>query len=153
MQGAVVKPIRERDIQKLVSLIRTNAGELNPETSKSIVNIDASFDQSVLAELKELLPTHVFNERLTAYISELSSDSERLLKLTAKFEPTTFAKYLHRMAGSAAVFGAINLRTELLVLESSIHEVTRKQLFAKCTLIQHSAKSHLSYLKSKFDLP
>ena len=109
---------------------------------------DLILDSNVLAELQDLLPKPLFDEHLSLYIQELKSDSDSLLKIATELDRASFTKHVHRTAGSAAVFGAVNLRTRLLKLESALPKMKAEELFKECTQLQNLAEVNITELEA-----
>lgn len=146
MQGSLTKPVRARDLHSLIDAVRD--GLTSPGAILAANGEDHSYppddgiDGEILAELRDLLSPEMFQHRLTAYIEELAKDARILAEPAAFPQRQAAAQFFHRMAGSAAVFGARPLRDRLLQLEHSLKSDDDTDLAAQCGEVHHLALSY-----------
>jgi PAS domain S-box-containing protein len=117
MEGCILKPLRARALEDVLQSVVPGHSP-TAEQKKAPEEVDV-IDHAVLQELQDVLGKETFNARVEAFVREVE---EIPTKIEAKFKVKKWdelAKLAHKFAGSAALFGAIQLAEELRQLESA----------------------------------
>ncbi|WP_176084632.1 ATP-binding protein [Martelella sp. HB161492] len=135
MRDCIIKPLRRAKVSAVIAqlLDQRQVEEDASLTADAPAGDLDLIDRETLSELTETLPAALMARQLERFRSELAETSERLLRST---EPTedldALAGCAHKVAGSAAVFGAVALRAALLDLETAARYGTREELQPLC---------------------
>lgn len=120
MQDCLIKPLRIRNLHALLN--RFGGVQMTMEDSKSpATDAGAYLDDEVLAELRDVLPSDVYNERMAAFREELATIVATMRDLFSQGDIARVGKVAHKIAGAAALFGAEPLRVKLAEIEAAVH--------------------------------
>ncbi|WP_174801298.1 ATP-binding protein [Martelella limonii] len=116
MDDCIIKPLRSAKVRQVLASLtaRQDAESIPPHEPLSRLDDFDLIDHETLAELAEALPPELFVQQLERFRHELSET-----RWLTSPDPDQLAAQAHKMAGSAAVFGALALRSALLELESN----------------------------------
>jgi HPt (histidine-containing phosphotransfer) domain-containing protein len=114
--------------------------------------VESVIDQAVLTELQDVLGPKIFTERLNSFQRELR---EVIATIKAKANTRAWdelAKLAHKFAGSAALFGAIELAKELRQLETIAKSELGYEVSLQVTRVDrnvaNAASEYSSYVMS-----
>ncbi len=127
VQGCIVKPIRGKILKEILTNLNTVEGTIAQNALMMADNMDAprtSLDYSIINELKELLGQETYAEKCKLFEVELRTGLQQMRKLQKHDSRIEIKQNAHRLSGSAAIFGAVDLRIFLIVLERSILEAS-----------------------------
>jgi PAS domain S-box-containing protein len=149
MAGCILKPLRARALDDVLSAVRSVRIQRNKdqelENSSTIAHIDAS----VIEELRDVLGQDIFTEKLDGFLHELSRVPAQFVKKLEIEAWDDMAKLAHKFAGSAGVFGAMNLVEKLRLLESAAksksHSAIATEVEEVGMLCQKTAKAFSTY--------
>ncbi|AJY44629.1 PAS domain-containing hybrid sensor histidine kinase/response regulator [Martelella endophytica] len=151
MQDCIVKPLRTARIAEVMASLserRTTDAPARKPIPSGLV------DRRTVTELLEALPPEMFRRQIDRFISELGESRERFCaRPEDRQDLEALAACAHKMAGSAAVFGAVALRAHLLEIESAARHGERDQLDALCDSVLKTAEQTLAALKTIADDP
>jgi len=136
MQGHILKPLRARALDEILMMIRNEKTREQAKIVEAIVENSGAIDTTVVEELKDILGLKGFAERVDHFLRELHSDPIQLGEMALNKQSSELSKRAHRLAGSAAVFGATELRELCLKLEVSASKMNQKQAVAAVREVQ-----------------
>jgi PAS domain S-box-containing protein len=122
MQECLIKPVRARNLQALLRRFADFPGEFSGDDGSEAADAAPFIDESVFDELASLLPPKMFNERLSAFVSEIGGVETTLGAAWAAGDVETLGKTAHKFAGASAVFGAARLREQLVKIEMAARD-------------------------------
>jgi PAS domain S-box-containing protein len=118
MQGCILKPLRARALEDVLNSLR-NVRRYARTVISERPHTPSSVSWAVVNELKAALGDLKFQERLEYFLREIEEGILQL-KLMAKTSSVGEIAYLaHKLSGSAAVFGAESLKSQLTELEQA----------------------------------
>ncbi|AJY47327.1 ATP-binding protein [Martelella endophytica] len=154
MKDCIIKPLRSAKVRDVIGQLlnqRQASEAASHEVGDPTDDLDL-IDQETLAELTDTLPAALLTRQLERFRSELAETSERFLR---DADQTTdldeLAGCAHKLAGSAAVFGAVALRATLLELESAVKYGVREDLHPLCVAAHETATKTLKALSELTD--
>ena len=120
MRAAITKPISQA---RLASAIGIPAAHQDTPAADGSKGPELSIDLEVLNDLKDAMSPEVFEKMLAQFLKETSEELDTLSENCAESaELLTLAERIHKLAGSAAVFGATRFRTLLAEQEQAARE-------------------------------
>lgn len=147
MQDCIIKPLRSEKIAALLE--RTvGKGEGAPEfrgaPAGSCKNgqepCEPVLDLDALGELVDALPQDLLEKQMARFRDELQTAPTQFGDACVEgLELGELQKLAHRYAGSAAVFGALRLRTALLAVENASRNDSRSEAIAGCRAVRLAA--------------
>ncbi len=114
MLMCLTKPLRRRDVEHVVSVVREQAKPLDTATSRAPAPAQKVLDRTVLAELGDIFPAPVLSDRAADFTRQIDAMLSRISAAIAADETQEAADIAHNLAGACAVFGALTLREKLL---------------------------------------
>jgi PAS domain S-box-containing protein len=120
MQGCVLKPLRAKELGELLHSVAENLHQQpkkNPRSKASNKPDEKVIDKAVVSEMREVLGPDLFMEKLNAFLNEQDNALENITQLFAAGNLPDVARAAHKLAGSAAVFGATHLQASLNAVE------------------------------------
>ncbi|PRX11061.1 UNVERIFIED_ORG: PAS/PAC sensor hybrid histidine kinase [Martelella mediterranea] len=149
MEDCIVKPLRSAKVREVIGMLmrrREAADNASPDDDE--VSDDFNLiDHETLADLTEALPPELFQRQLERFKTELAESESRFCgDPEQNTDLEDLAACAHKMAGSAAVFGAIALRATLLDVESAAKHGAREQIAPLCTAARETAERTLKAL-------
>jgi HPt (histidine-containing phosphotransfer) domain-containing protein len=139
MEGCILKPLRARALDDVLQIIRSSQQDKTVHQQDGVV--ESVIDQAVLTELQDVLGPEIFSERLNAFQRELG---EVIANINAKANARAWdklAKLAHKFAGSAALFGAIELAKELRQLETIAKSELGNEVSLQVTRVDRNVAS------------
>jgi PAS domain S-box-containing protein len=120
MQGCVLKPLRAKELHHLLRTVSGNLMEItedNIQKKKLPQNRDVIVDLQASAELREMLGENLFREKLDEFYKELEDGLEKIRSQLGLMNFVDIGNTAHKLAGSAAVFSAVQLQYCLVAIE------------------------------------
>lgn len=125
MNDCLIKPLRRAALDRVLSDYRlpgTAAGPVSEGEATVEEGRPELVDPETFAELREVLPPPVLEKRIAAFSSELDRGLGSVGQALRDGRIAVAEKETHKLAGSAALFGATELRQTLLSLETACRE-------------------------------
>ncbi|MBB4303163.1 PAS domain S-box-containing protein [Rhodobium orientis] len=131
MQDALIKPLRLRQLNAVLApLLRERPAaspppaaekpaEAEPATEATSDRGTALIDEDIVGDLKALLPPEKLVQHLDKFCAELVAIKESFEAARHDETLKETCQFAHRLAGSAALFGATRLRQVLLEIEDA----------------------------------
>ncbi|MBB4120630.1 ATP-binding protein [Martelella radicis] len=149
MVDCIVKPLRSAKVREVIGGLLLERSVSNDSSSDTDAAEDdpGLIDHETLADLTEALPPELFERQLGRFKTELAESRARFCGAADQpVDLDELAACAHKMAGSAAVFGAIALRVALLDVESAAKHGAREQLSPLCDTASQTAQKTLQAL-------
>ncbi len=149
MVDCIVKPLRSAKVREVIGALMLQISA--PDDRSLEINAadeDAGLiDHETLAELTEALPPDLFHRQLERFKAELAESKARFCgEPDQPFDLEELAACAHKMAGSAAVFGALALRAALLDVESAAKHGAGEEVAPLCETASETAQRTLRAL-------
>jgi PAS domain S-box-containing protein len=155
MQTTLIKPLRKRNLDRLLAQIRSQSMTDRHEASDSPAPDDVFPPQTTLVnldvyrEIADLLSVDLLAERLDDFWKEIDAFAGALDDGEAAGDVDGVVKLAHRLAGAAAVFGAEPLRIALNAIETGWRRAeasARRDLSASALALAARTKEALAPL-------
>ncbi|TPW30047.1 response regulator [Martelella alba] len=149
MQEFILKPLRAATVSAIVArFANASAGTGEGQPAAEIAPTDL-LDLQTLGELAEALPRQIFDHQLSRFVDELTNSRHRFCDApTAESDLEELAACAHKMAGSAAVFGATMLRIKLIEVESAAKHGDMQQIPPLCASAHMTAEHTLAAIET-----
>ncbi|WP_176085302.1 ATP-binding protein [Martelella sp. HB161492] len=149
MQDIMLKPLRAATVSDLVARFAAASVERDETPPPASDRPEDLLDLQTLGELAEALPRKLFNQQLDRFVEELAESRHRFCDApTEGSDLDALAACAHKMAGSAAVFGATVLRLKLIEVESAAKHGDSQQIAPLCESAHLTAKGTLNAIKT-----
>lgn len=117
MNDTLIKPISRVLLRKAIRMASSTDEEIFSQVDE--VQFEQAVDQNILNELKETLGAKKADDLLQQFIDEAETELNWIAsKRETNFSDDEFIKRIHKLAGSASLFGAVQLRELLFQIES-----------------------------------
>ena len=151
MEDCIVKPLRSAKVRQMIDALMLRISSTKPADAEAEADEDDQglIDHETLAELTEALPPELFKRQLERFKTELAESEAKFCgKPGEAVDLEELAGCAHKMAGSAAVFGAVALRATLLDVESAARHGESDQVAPLCEVASETALRTLAALAS-----
>lgn len=122
MEDCLIKPLRSSDLASIVEKHRPNRRPDAPEDGgrgeRSRSRTSDLIDSDTLTEVSSILPPAVLRDKIRQFDVDLQAGLNRLAAAIGRADHEAVCGEAHKLAGSAALFGAIELRQALIGIES-----------------------------------
>ncbi len=149
MAECIVKPLRSAKVREVIAGLMAQRSAAEDHSSEEEADDDGSglIDHETLAELTEALPPELFERQLARFKAELAESQTRFCGgADQPIDLDELAACAHKMAGSAAVFGAVALRAVLLDVESAAKHGASEEVAPLCARASETAQRTLKAL-------
>lgn len=142
-QGYVFKPLRLKVLEGVLEGVRSvKATHRQSANRQEKLDSIQQVDRRCIADLVDLIGAPALRDRVTECVAELEDGLQKLRNMSGRADAGSRAALSHKLAGSAAVYGAANVRDLLLSLESHCKTMTGKKLAGHIEKIQKSIESY-----------
>jgi PAS domain S-box-containing protein len=131
MDSTITKPISQAQITAALARVSPAQDETPPVAEEVPLEEEAPplIDEDTLGDLREALGRDLFQNMHRQFLDETSASITDLRAADlAQTELVAYADQVHKLAGSAAVFGALRMRDALLAHETEAKAGTRATL-------------------------
>lgn len=144
-QGYVFKPLRLKVLEGVLEAVRSSKAS-DGQSSGWHDKLDSvqQMDRQCIADLVDLIGAPALQDRVTECVAELRDGLQKLQGMDGRADAASRAALSHKLAGSAAVYGAAKVRDLLLRLESQSKTMTGKKLASHLQKISTSIESYES---------
>ncbi|WP_176084505.1 ATP-binding protein [Martelella sp. HB161492] len=146
MQDCIFKPLRAARLAEVLAQHAAKHDQAQPENGKAPAETIELIDQETFSELVAALPEPLLLRQLDRFRHELSAVLGN--ELADGGSLPQWADAAHKLAGSAAVFGACKLRLALQALETACKTEDRRQLKSLRLAVSDAADETLQALEA-----
>ncbi|TPW29111.1 response regulator [Martelella alba] len=146
MQDCIFKPLRAARLAGVLAQYAGKSGKTQPESSAISAESHELFDHETFRELAAALPPALFSRQMERFRQELTNVLDD--QLAEGRTLPQWADAAHKLAGSAAVFGARKLRRALQALEMACKADDRSDLQNLREAVSCAANETLQALKT-----
>jgi PAS domain S-box-containing protein len=143
MQGCLLKPLRAKELDDLLRTVSGNLMEIigdNTQKKKLPKNREMIVDFYTSNELHEMLGENLFKEKLGAFYKELEAGLDNIRRQLGLENFANVGNTAHKLAGSAAVFGAVQLQYCLVAIERAANGDSTKDVYQLVKKAELAAK-------------